>query len=84
MKSAIKWSFKANNSFDQRKTEGTNIRKKFPDRIPVSFVVFTEVVYIKTLLPTASSIVSLPTKQFMYSTVVTVNVISKVCVGNKK
>jgi len=33
----MKWKFKEENDFEARKLEGGNIKKRYPDRIPVSF-----------------------------------------------
>jgi len=33
----MKFQYKEDNVFEKRKTEGEKIRKKYPDRVPVSF-----------------------------------------------
>jgi len=35
----MKWEYKEEHTFDKRRTEGEKIRKKYPDRVPVSWVV---------------------------------------------
>lgn len=35
----MKWEYKDEHSFDKRRTEGEKIRKKYPDRVPVSWIV---------------------------------------------
>ncbi len=32
----MKWEFKEEKSFERRREEGERIRKKYPDRVPVS------------------------------------------------
>lgn len=32
----MKWQYKEENSLEKRKAEGEKIRKKYPDRVPVS------------------------------------------------
>lgn len=34
----MKWVYKEENPFEKRKAEGEKIRKKYPDRIPVTVV----------------------------------------------
>lgn len=36
----MKWQYKEENPFEKRKAEGEKIRKKYPDRVPVSSFVF--------------------------------------------
>ena len=33
----MKWDYKEEHPFEKRKAEGEKIRKKYPDRVPVSF-----------------------------------------------
>jgi hypothetical protein len=40
----MKWQYKEQQPFEKRKQEGEKIRRKYPDRVPVSqFSVFFEV-----------------------------------------
>ena len=32
----MKWEYKEEHSFDRRRAEGEKIRRKYPDRVPVS------------------------------------------------
>ena len=32
----MRWEYKEENSFEKRRAEGEKIRKKYPDRVPVS------------------------------------------------
>ena len=32
----MKWAFKEEKTFERRREEGERIRKKYPDRVPVS------------------------------------------------
>lgn len=34
----MKWAYKEENAFEKRKAEGEKIRKKYPERVPVSFL----------------------------------------------
>ena len=33
----MKWEYKEEHPFEKRRAEGEKIRKKYPDRVPVSF-----------------------------------------------
>lgn len=34
----MRWEYKEENPFEKRKLEGEKIRKKYPDRVPVSLL----------------------------------------------
>lgn len=39
----MKWQYKEEHPFEKRRAEGEKIRKKYPDRVPVSiFVTFVD------------------------------------------
>ena len=35
----MKWAYKDDNPFEARRLEGEKIRRKYPDRVPVSFFI---------------------------------------------
>jgi len=37
----MRWEYKEENTFEKRRAEGEKIRKKYPDRVPVSLITFT-------------------------------------------
>jgi len=34
----MRWEYKEENTFEKRRAEGEKIRKKYPDRVPVSLI----------------------------------------------
>ena len=36
----MRWQYKEEHPFEKRKAEGEKIRKKYPDRVPVSIFVY--------------------------------------------
>ena len=43
----MKFNYKEEHSFEARKTEGEKIRKKYPDRVPVSGNTITNVILLR-------------------------------------